>query len=238
MAFRIGLIVPSSNTTMEPDFYGNAPPDTAVYTARMFLEEVTVSAEEEMLDTHFPVALRDITTVHPDVVVFGCTSAGALRGNDYDAELVRRIEREAGCPGVSVVQSVQAALRRHGRRVLVLTPYMDEVTERVAAALEDDGFDIAAAYGMGIRANADIGRVSPDEIIRFARDKAAGAAARADCLFLSCTNLQAMAARHEIEQQLGLPVETSNHATFQAVMAVMRAASSDEVDSKGADASA
>src|SRR5690606_19844148 len=190
MPFRIGLIVPSSNTTMEPDFYRNLPADAEVYTARMFLEDVTVAGEEEMLDVHFPRALRDIATVHPDVVVFGCTSAGALRGNEYDALIVRRIQEEAGCPGVSVIKSVREALQARGRRVYLLTPYIDEVTERVAASLRDDGLEVVAAHGMGIKANTDIGRVTPEEIAEFARKHGDAARRQADCLFLSCTNLR------------------------------------------------
>ncbi|MFO7311878.1 MAG: aspartate/glutamate racemase family protein [Bacillota bacterium] len=218
MPFRIGLIVPSSNTTMEPDFYRNLPADAEVYTARMFLEDVTVAGEEEMLDVHFPRALRDIATVHPDVVVFGCTSAGALRGNEYDALIVRRIQEEAGCPGVSVIKSVREALQARGRRVYLLTPYIDEVTERVAASLRDDGLEVVAAHGMGIKANTDIGRVTPEEIAEFARKHGDAARRQADCLFLSCTNLRAMEVRKALEEELGLPVETSNHATFVATM--------------------
>lgn len=216
--FRIGLIVPSSNTTMEPDFYRNVPAGAAVYTARMYLEDVTVAGEEEMLDVHFPRALKDIATVKPDVVVFGCTSAGALRGNEYDAGIVERIQQEAGCPGVSVIRSVREALKARGRRVFLITPYIEEVTARVAASLRDDGLDVVATKSMGILANTDIGRVTPEEIVTFARTHAADAARQADCLFLSCTNLRAMEARAALEQELGLPVETSNHATFVAAL--------------------
>ena len=44
-----------------------------------------------MLDEFALPAARDLGTARPDVVVFGCTSAGALRGNDYDAQLCERI---------------------------------------------------------------------------------------------------------------------------------------------------
>src|SRR5690606_9495262 len=111
-----------SNTTMEPDFYRNLPADAEVYTARMFLEDVTVAGEEEMLDVHFPRALRDGATVHPDVVVFGCTSAGALRGNEYGALIGRSIPEEPGWPGVRVLTSVREARQARGRRVHLRTP--------------------------------------------------------------------------------------------------------------------
>ncbi|MYC30160.1 MAG: hypothetical protein F4X65_08740, partial [Chloroflexi bacterium] len=77
---RVGLIVPSTNTVMEPDLYRNLPSGTTVHTSRMLLEgSVTIEAEEMMLDVYLPECARQIGTLQPDVVVFGCTSAGALR---------------------------------------------------------------------------------------------------------------------------------------------------------------
>ena len=75
---RIGLIVPSSNTVMEPDFHRHLEPECVVSTARMFLEDVTREAELRMLKEGLTNAVDCIRTTAPDVVVFGCTSAGAL----------------------------------------------------------------------------------------------------------------------------------------------------------------
>src|SRR5258708_29772575 len=75
---RIGLIVPSSNTVMEPDFHRQLDASGFVSTTRILLEDVTREAEIRMLEEDLPQAIRRIGTSAPDVVVFGCTSAGAL----------------------------------------------------------------------------------------------------------------------------------------------------------------
>lgn len=67
---KIGLIVPSSNTIMEPDFYRNLPEETTLHTARMYLEDVTAETEARMLDEYTLPAARDLATVSPDVVIF------------------------------------------------------------------------------------------------------------------------------------------------------------------------
>src|SRR5271165_6074454 len=72
---RIGLIVPSSNTVMEPDFHRELAPPGIVSTARIFLEDVTREAELRMLKEDLPHAADSIRTTAPDIVVFGCTSA-------------------------------------------------------------------------------------------------------------------------------------------------------------------
>ena len=113
---RVGLIVPSSNSVIEVDFYRRLPADATLHTARMYLEETTPEGESAMLDDHLPVAINDLRSARPDVMVFGCTSAGALRGNAYEAELIKRIADETGAQTFSVAASVRRVIREAGGR--------------------------------------------------------------------------------------------------------------------------
>lgn len=225
---RVGLLVPSSNSVMEPDFYADLPDGVTLHTARMFLRDVTVAAEEEMLDVHFPKALHELATVQPDVVVFGCTSAGALRGNAYDEQICRHITDVTESPAVSVIASVRAALAAvlsSHSSVLVLSPYIDEVNERIRASLAADGISVAAVKGLGIVENQEIGAVHPQRITQFAQTTLQDVAKDGrtpGALFLSCTNLRAKEARETVQNLLGLPVVTSNQAAFDATVAVLR----------------
>ncbi len=219
MGKRIGLIVPSSNTVMEVDFYRNLPQDVTLHTARMYLFDTTVKGEEEMLDMHFPKALYDLATVEPDVIVFGCTSAGALRGNEYDAELCRTIERVGKGKSVSVIQSVRKHAMELGlQRLLVLTPYIKDLNDRIASSLKAQGTEVVGIYGLGIDHNHSIGLVEPKDIVSFALDKASRHEGEYDGIFLSCTNFRAMDVYQEIEDKLGCPVMTSNQAAFEATI--------------------
>ncbi len=111
---RIGLIVPSSNTVMEVDLYRRLPDRFQLHTARMFLEETTPEGEAVMLDDHVMPAARDLGTARPHAVVFGCTSAGALRGDAYDVELCARISAVTGAETISTIASVRDAIARRG----------------------------------------------------------------------------------------------------------------------------
>ena len=90
---RVGLIVPSSNTVMEPDFYRRLPAGARSTPRGCSSRRPRPRRESVMLDEHVPTRCVDLGTARPDVVVFGCTSAGALRGNAYEAELIERISR-------------------------------------------------------------------------------------------------------------------------------------------------
>ncbi len=223
---RLGLMIPSSNTMMEADFIHNAPPGTAVHTARMYMEDTTPAGENRMLDEFALPAARDLGTARPDVVVFGCTSAGALRGNDYDTALCQQISEVAGAPAVSTIGSVRTAIEAAGgSRIGVITPYVDQLNEKIKASIEADGPEVVRIEGLGITENFTIAEVSHDEIVGFAV-RALGDLAESgaiDLVFASCTNFGAMAARPAIAERLGLPVVTSNQAVFDAAVARLAA---------------
>ena len=217
MSTRIGLLVPSSNTVAEVDFYRRLPADCTLHTARMYLEETTPEGESVMLDEHLPNAITDLATARPDVTVFGCTSAGALRGNAYEARLVDGIERHTGSATFSVAAAVRRAIRATGgRRVGVITPYVDSLNDKIAQSLQDDGLEVAGIHGLGITENFAIAEVEPERIAQFAA--ACFSEADIEVLFASCTNFRAYDAREDIHQALGLPVVTSNQAALAAVL--------------------
>jgi maleate isomerase len=93
---RLGILLPSSGTVQEVDFYRRVPTGVSVHSARMRLTRATVDDEVRMLDAHTMPAAEDLATIRPDVVVFSCTSAGALLGRAYDASLCAEIERVTG----------------------------------------------------------------------------------------------------------------------------------------------
>jgi maleate isomerase len=217
MSTRVGLIVPSSNTVMEVDFYRRLPAMATLHTARMYLEETTPEGESAMLDDYLPTAINDLRSARPDVMVFGCTSAGALRGNDYEAQLTDRIAAETGAATFSVSASVRHTIHATGaRRVGVITPYVDSLNEKIRQSLEADGFEVAAIHGLGITENFAIAEVEPDRIAEFASTCFSGS--DIDVLFASCTNFRALDARDEVKAALGVPVVTSNHAALSVVL--------------------
>jgi len=214
--FKVGLIVPSSNTVMEADFHRELGALCAIGTSRIYLEQVTRGAEEAMIDEELPRSLRLIKTTDPHVIVFGCTSAGSLGGLESDAAIARRIEQLTGVPSLTVVGSVVEQLKAvRPRSVAVFTPYTEDLTLSVAQCVVEAGCDLRKTAGMGILSNRDIGRVSPEEIVDFVETRIDDAGI--DCIFLSCTNWQAIDAIAPLEARFGLQVISSNRATIEAV---------------------
>ena len=201
---------------MEPDFHRQLGRTCAISTTRIFLENVTREAELRMLADELPRAIQLIKTTAPDVVVFGCTSAGALGTLDHDAGIARQIETGTGAKTITVLAAVLAQLRAIAPKKLALfTPYIEDLTQSIASSLAQAGFPPMKAAGMGIQANLEIGRVAPDEIIRFVESEIEASAP--DCVFLSCTNWRAVETIERLQEKLGTLILSSNQAAINTI---------------------
>ena len=214
LRLRIGLIVPSSNTTMEPDFHRMAPEGVSVHTARMRLDEVTPDGLIRMADDAERGAAL-LATAGVDVVVYGCTTGSLVGGIEWEESLVRSIHENTGARAMSTSGAVVEALRAlRARRVGVATPYTDVLNLLEAEFLEDHGFQVAAIEGLRLVDNLEIGRVERGVIEGLVE----AVAEEADTIFVSCTNLPALDLIDGLERRHGRPVVTSNQASLWAAL--------------------
>lgn len=212
--FRIGLLLPSSNTTMEPDFYRMAPGWVTIHTARMRLDEVTPEGLVRMADDA-EIAAELLATADVDVIVYGCTTGSLVGGVEWEEDLVRRTGERTGIPTISTSRAVVDALQAlGGGRVGVATPYTEVLNRLEAEFLEAHGLEVASIRGLGLLHNLDIGRTVGEVVEGLACEAAEGA----DVIFISCTNLPAVGLIDKLEAKLSRPVVTSNQASLWAAL--------------------
>ena len=161
-----------------------------------------------------------LRTVEPHFCVFGCTSGGALFGQAHDQKIKAQIEEQTGAETVTILSALSREFAEMGaRKLVVLTPYIDELNASIRASLEEDGMEVLSIDGMGITDNIEIGNTRADKILKFADERLSPQnLKKADCLFISCTNLPAVDALPEIHAHYpDLPLMTSNLAALLAV---------------------
>ena len=212
---RIGLIIPSSNTTMEPEFWMMAPEGVSVHTVRVPLRNVT---EEELSRMHSYVknASTLLSDANVDVIVFGCTSGSFIGGLGYDLKIIREIEEATNIPAVTTSTAVIESLRAlNAKSIGLATPYIDEVTLKEKEFLEENGFRVLSFRGLGIKENTRIGSLGPETAYKIAKDTYVDGV---DVLFISCTNFRTIEIIDDLESDLGVPVITSNQASMWAAL--------------------
>ncbi len=216
---RLGLLLPSSDVVMEDDLWRRLPPAFTLHVARMYLETTTVAGEEKMLDEELAPAARRVASVRPELAIFGCTSAAALRGLAGDAAIAQLVETITECPCITVVQAAFQEIRRLApQHLLLVTPYIEELNKRMQRTFREAGLPVTAVVGMGLDDDLDIGAVTPAQIREFVIAAARNAVPTPDCVFVSCTTFRAFEAAEGLEEELGIPVVTSNRSVHRAIL--------------------
>lgn len=217
---KIGLIVPSTNTVNEPEFWRMAPEGVTIHTARAMLLGPATEESYFKMAAAVDGAADELATTEVDVVAYGCTSGSIICPLP---DLISSMAQRTGRPSIATAAAVIAALRAVGAKKVALgTPYVDFVNQSEVEFLQDYGFEVTSVHGLQLGETQEerrgIGRVPPSAVYRMARliDRP-----DADAIFISCTNLATIGVIDEIEKVLGKPVITSNQSTFWACLRLL-----------------
>jgi maleate isomerase len=226
---RIGFIIPSSDLVQEPDAFTTVPEGVAVHFTRIPLPQPFSTQKLKELSKDLIEPLELLKTVKPNVIVFGCTSGSFIGGPGYDTKIAERITKISGAMGTTTSSSVVAALNKLGlKRISVLAPYSEEVTQRLKIFLEGNGIDVLKLKALNLDMDLEIARVAPERIYEYAREVDVD---EAEGFFISCTTFRAMDAIEDLEKDSGKLVVTANQA---AIWNALRLAGvQDEIDGRG-----
>ena len=206
---KIGYVLLATEQTVQDDVVSLCPDGVGVHFARAAIPDSitneTLAAQADLLADCASTLLPDGSL---DVVAYACTSGSLVIGEE-------RVQRELnrGAPNAratSIITGVIRALRQVGaRRIVVATPYLDEVNTREKVYLENAGFDILDIQGLNLERDSDMVRVAPGYIAEFALslDRA-----DADAIFVSCGALRSLDVIDAIERKAGKPAICSNQA--------------------------
>ena len=216
---RAGLLVPYTNSNIEPDFAMMGPAGLALYATRIAgygVEGVPGTAAMRAMGGAVPrEALALLAPVQPDVILYGCTSATLTLGPAGDREFAARLAEAAGCPAITTSGAVIAALARLGAgRVALVTPYDASLGEATAEFLAAAGHEVVTAARPDAAPDAaGQGALSPEEIVELV---ARCDMRRADALVMACTDMRAVECIGTVEMMTGKPAVTSNQALMLA----------------------
>lgn len=205
---QIGLIVLQEDETVEDDFRRLLPAEVSVMVSRVPSgRDVTPESLAEMEGHLSASAALFPRSAALSALGYGCTSGAAQIGAGRIA--ARVAQGGPTCPVTEPVSALVAACRALGlRRLALLSPYVAPVSDRLRRVLAGQGLETPAFGSFGVSEEAIVTRITQASVIDAARAVAGGA--DVDGVFLSCTNLRTLDAIPILEQELGLPVLSSN----------------------------
>ncbi len=215
---RIGLLAPSSNTTVEPEFYKALPEGVTLHTARLPITQVTPESIGKMADS-LDVESKLLATADVDVIILGATAPSFLKGLGYDREVSERITRVTGKPATTTSTALLEAFKALGiSRIALGSAYTPTVNDICASFIEANGIKVVAKDGLNVVDNLEIGRLDVQTAYDLGKkiDRP-----EAQAIVLACTNWKSMAIIERLEQDLGKPVlSTAQVSIWGALKAI------------------
>jgi maleate isomerase len=225
---RVGLIVPSSNTTMEtelPELVSRQAAATGhrytFHSARASLKNVTREELLAMVDQAADCAVA-VSDADVDVIAYACLVAVMAQGpgaHTGSEETIARAAADNGHPA-AVTSSAGALVRvlkgLGAQRVAMVAPYMKPLTAMVSEYIEGSGVSVLDAASLEVADNLAVGCLDPAQLPRIARGLRREGA---DAIVLSaCVQMPSLPAVQAVEDELGIPVVTAATATTYEIL--------------------
>ena len=213
-----GVIVPSTNTVVEHDYWRAGVPGVAYRAGSMYIPNPVMGDDDDFqallgqIRASIDTAVRDVLTAEPDRMVMGMSAETFWGGVEGNAAFERRLVERTGLPVTTGASSCTAALQALGaRRISVFSPYQPVADREVGRYFTEAGFDVAHITGLRCPTAVSIAHVSEDEL-RAALIEVNSA--DVDALVQCGTNLSMVRLADEAERWLGKPVIAINAATW------------------------
>jgi maleate isomerase len=216
---KFAVLVPSTNTVVEPEFDGMRPVAVTNHTGRIAIPNNPIASDADFsalmvaIKTAMMRAVDELLTCEPDHLILGMSAETFWDGVDGSEDLRRRLLNR-GAPGVTLASDAcQAALNAYGgiKRIGIITPYMPVGDVQVRRFFGECGFDVAGLIGLACRSPVLIAHVTRqrlrDAILELDRSGV-------DAIVQVGTNLAMADLAAEMETTLGKPVIAINTATY------------------------
>ncbi|PQE13767.1 Asp Glu hydantoin racemase protein [Rutstroemia sp. NJR-2017a BVV2] len=215
---QFGLILPSTNTSVEAEFNRMLVPGVSWHSGRIFVSNPDLSTSEAMvafledLRVQIKHAVDSVCHAKIDYLVMGMSAETFWGGKDGAAEFVNFMGKLSGglavTTGAAACGAVMDAYKV--KRIGIITPYQPVGDQQVVDFFTQIGCEVAAIKGLKCETATSISMVTAEEIKDAFRSVDGP---DVELLIQAGTNLLAGKAAAELEEELGKPVIAINTAT-------------------------
>ena len=226
--YRIGQIVPSSNTTMETEIPAMLtarqlirPERFTFHSARMRMKHVK-KEELAAMDAQSDRCALELSDARVDVLGYACLVAIMAMGRGYHRESQQRLglvvrDNDAEAAVITSAGALVDGLKVLGaKRIALVAPYMKPLTELVVDYIEHEGFEVKVWRALEISDNLAVARHDPANLPGIVSELDLEGV---DVIVLSaCVQMPSLGAVAKVEAQTGKPVLTAAIATTYAML--------------------
>ncbi len=213
-----GVLGPSTNTIVQPDFDDMRPPGVTNHYSRIFtpdsqaVSNETFLAGTQKIADNVLAAVESVMTCHPQYLVMGMSAITFYGGVEGNAAFERKVRDAAGVNVSTGAASTRAALEAYGARSLAfLSPYFPAANNEVRRYYEEAGFKVVRDMCLQCPCWTQIAQV-PTQRLREVILELDGD--DVDAIVQVGTNLSMVRLAAAAELFLGKPVIAINTATY------------------------
>jgi maleate isomerase len=224
---RIGVVIPSTNTSVEADYNDLRPDNVTMHVARIFIN-TSIDSDDKAQETLRQIregsekAVHDVCTCKPDHLIMGMSSETFVGGLEGSRALTKRMEETSGLNVSTGSEATNLALQSiDAKRIAVLTPYQPSIDEQVELYFDDLGYEMVAMKSLRCPTATSIADVTGEEILSAIDELDQQAHGEFDAFVQAGTNLSSWAVADEIEKRTGKPLVSINAATLWHALGVL-----------------
>jgi maleate isomerase len=147
---KFGVLGPSTNTVVQPDFDDMRPVGVTNHYSRIFTPNANAVSNEsfragtEIIAANVLDAVRSVMTSSPDYLVMGMSAVTFINGEKGANAFVKEVEDASGVKISIGSHSCTAAMRAYGnvRRIAILSPYWPVMNTEAIRYFTDMGFEV------------------------------------------------------------------------------------------------
>lgn len=221
--YRLGLIVPSSNVTMEIEIPTMLrareilfPDKFSFHSARVGMREVTPAGLRKM-NARVKGIMPHLLDAQVDIILEACLVAAMQDSRDKKhgrgCDIPNHIKRnERTIPVLTSAEALIEALKiLRAHRIALIAPYTDEITAFVIDIISDAGIYVADSCNLCVSDNCMVGKLDPENLISIARTLKL---TDVDALVISaCVQMPSLSVINLVESEIGIPVLSASTAT-------------------------
>lgn len=226
--YRIGQIVPSSNTTMETEIPAMLtarqlirPERFTFHSSRMRMKQVR-KEELAAMDGESDRCAIELSDAKVDVLGYACLVAIMAMGLGYHRKSEARLTRatadnDATAPVITSAGALIDGLKVMGaKRIAIVAPYMKPLTQLVVDYIREEGFEVVDWRALEIPDNLQVALHDPGRLPAIVSSMNLEGV---DVIVLSaCVQMQSLPVVPQVEAQTGIPVLTAAIATTYAML--------------------
>lgn len=169
---KIGVIVPSTNTIVQPEFAAMQPAGVTNHVSRISIPDVKLGTDNdfiahiERMRAGIDETIERVMTCHPDYIVNGLSLEAFWEGLQGSLDMLEQLEKKFSIKISMGNNAILAALKKVGgiKKIALITPHKPLGDERVRRFFYEAGYDITDLHSFNVNMPAEICHVGADAL--------------------------------------------------------------------------